>query len=330
MRGLGPKSRNEYGGNVPNNYVAGLGRGAVGFTTRSDIGPARDAPKPEDEEGGMPPPPMPPPPSMAPPPGMPSAGRGAGTVGGFGKEKETDENEKDYSETNYDEFSGYGGNLFNDTPYDQDDEEADQIYESIDDRMDSRRKRQRELNALEAIKKYRIERPKISDQFADLKTQLREKMTEADWDNIPDAKETNKKEPRRKEIYTPMPDNIISGVADQGTTTNALASRQQRYGGMQTPIGGASTPMSGGWMTPMSGAMTPGGSGTVSQLGEARGTMLGLKLDKMSDSVTGQTVVDPKGYLTDLNSIKISSDAEVGDIKKARWAPPQPQPQPQP
>jgi len=33
---------------------------------------------------------------------------------------------------------------------------------------------------------------------------------------------------------------------------------------------------------------------------------LSSKLDKMSDSVTGQTVVDPKGYLTDLNSIKVS------------------------
>lgn len=26
---------------VPSNYVPGLGRGATGFTTRSDIGPAR-------------------------------------------------------------------------------------------------------------------------------------------------------------------------------------------------------------------------------------------------------------------------------------------------
>ena len=28
-------------GDAPSNYVAGLGRGATGFTTRSDIGPAR-------------------------------------------------------------------------------------------------------------------------------------------------------------------------------------------------------------------------------------------------------------------------------------------------
>jgi pre-mRNA-processing factor 6 len=33
---------------------------------------------------------------------------------------------------------------------------------------------------------------------------------------------------------------------------------------------------------------------------------------------SGQTVVDPRGYLTDLNSLKVNSAAEIGDIKKAR------------
>lgn len=53
-------------------------------------------------------------------------------------------------------------------------------------------------------------------------------------------------------------------------------------------------------------------------LGEGRGTVIKLKLDTMADSVSGQTVVDPKGYLTDLKSVKITSDAEISDIKKAR------------
>lgn len=35
----------------------------------------------------------------------------------------------DLSESNYDEFSGYQERLFGDTPYDNDDEEADRIYE---------------------------------------------------------------------------------------------------------------------------------------------------------------------------------------------------------
>jgi pre-mRNA-processing factor 6 len=34
--------------------------------------------------------------------------------------------------------------------------------------------------------------------------------------------------------------------------------------------------------------------------------------------VQGQSVVDPKGYLSGLGSIKVSSDAEVSDIQKAR------------
>ena len=32
---------------APAGYVAGLGRGATGFTTRSDIGPAREGPSAE-------------------------------------------------------------------------------------------------------------------------------------------------------------------------------------------------------------------------------------------------------------------------------------------
>jgi hypothetical protein len=41
-------------------------------------------------------------------------------------------------------------------------------------------------------------------------------------------------------------------------------------------------------------------------------------LASVTGSVTGQTVVDPRGFLTDLNSLKNPSQAEIGDIKKAR------------
>ena len=43
-----------------------------------------------------------------------------------------------------------------------------------------------------------------------------------------------------------------------------------------------------------------------------------LNLDHMSDSVSGQTVIDPRGYMTSLDSMRSISDAEIGDIKKAR------------
>lgn len=44
------------------------------------------------------------------------------------------------NDSNYDEFAGYGGSLFNKDPYEKDDEEADAIYNAIDDRMDEKRK----------------------------------------------------------------------------------------------------------------------------------------------------------------------------------------------
>merc|ERR1719482_1406852 len=87
--------------------------------------------------------------------------------------------------------------------------------------------------------------------------------------------------------------------------------------GMQTPMG-MRTPM--GMNTPM-GMQTPGmgrGGASLNDLGEARGTVLAVKLDRIMDSVSGRTVMDPKGYLTDLNALSVASDTDVSDIKKAR------------
>ena len=39
---------------------------------------------------------------------------------------------------------------------------------------------------------------------------------------------------------------------------------------------------------------------------------------QVSDSVSGQTVVDPKGYLTDLQSMLPSHGGDINDVKKAR------------
>lgn len=174
-----PTCRNFSG--APSNYVAGLGRGAVGFTTRSDIGPARTLPE-AGEPGVAPAPGTAKDPDFGPAPVGYVAGRGRGMGdlaksnseggsrgGGGGGGGGSAPGGVDLSESNYDEFSGYQERLFGDTPYDNDDEEADRIYEAIDEHVDTRRKRRREAAQLEAMKKAREERPKISDQFADLK-----------------------------------------------------------------------------------------------------------------------------------------------------------------
>jgi pre-mRNA-processing factor 6 len=71
------------------------------------------------------------------------------------------------------------------TPYDEDDIEADKIYDQVDGVMDSRNKRKRELAMLNRQNKMK-ERPKISEQFADLKRDLNTVSAE-EWDAIPEV-----------------------------------------------------------------------------------------------------------------------------------------------
>lgn len=43
-----------------------------------------------------------------------------------------------------------------------------------------------------------------------------------------------------------------------------------------------------------------------------------MKLDKVSDSITGQSTVNKEGYMTDLNSMIFNKQHEINDINKAR------------
>ena len=325
MAGVGQRHTFNRNTSAPSNYVAGLGRGAIGFTTRSDIGPARNTSgKPEADNKQAP------------------AGyvvKGAKTEGKFGKEK-GGRNEKDFSETNFNEFDGYGHSLFNDSIRDKDDVEADRVYRAVDERMDSKRRRRREELEKERLSKYRNVRPRIADQFADLKAQLKG-VSENEWNEIPEVGEYSlryKAKPKADK-FTPVPDSVIDDArsSQNDRAHTSVSHRQQKYGGFQTPMGGFQTPLGGfqtplagfqtpigGFRTPMSGGFitpgwrTPGTASSLTGLSQAREQVLSLRLDKMSDSVTGQTVVDPKGYLTDLNSMKMANSADIGDIKKGR------------
>lgn len=271
---------------APLGYVAGVGRGATGFTTRSDIGPARDASDVPDDR-------------HAPP-----------TKRKKNQKEEEEDDEEDLNDSNYDEFAGYGGSLFSKDPYDKDDEEADAIYEAIDRRMDEKRKEYREMKLRRELERYRQERPKIQQQFTDLKRDLSQ-VTMDDWKSIPEVGDARNKRQRnpRPEKFTPMPDSILSkaGIGSEAVTT--LDPRQQAYGGgLTTPFPGTSTP---GWATPSADL-------DLRKIGQARNTLMDIKLNQVSDSVSGQTVVDPKGYLTDLQSMIPSHGADISDIKKAR------------
>uniref|UniRef100_A0AAQ5ZF11 Pre-mRNA-processing factor 6 n=1 Tax=Amphiprion ocellaris TaxID=80972 RepID=A0AAQ5ZF11_AMPOC len=284
---MGKKKKPFLGMPAPLGYVPGLGRGATGFTTRSDIGPARDANDPVDDR-------------HAPP--------GKRTVGDQMK-KNQDDDDEDLNDTNYDEFNGYAGSLFSSGPYEKDDEEADAIYAALDKRMDERRKERRELREKEEIEKYRMERPKIQQQFSDLKRKLAE-VSEEEWLSIPEVGDARNKRQRnpRYEKLTPVPDSFFSKHLQTGenhTTVDPL----QGLGGLNTPYPGSMTP----------GLMTPGtGELDMRKIGQARNTLMDMRLSQVSDSVSGQTVVDPKGYLTDLNSMIPTHGGDISDIKKAR------------
>nr|XP_032518836.1 pre-mRNA-processing factor 6 [Danaus plexippus plexippus] len=263
---------------APLGYVAGVGRGATGFTTRSDIGPARDANDVSDDRHAP-----------------PAAKR---------KKTEEEDDDEDLNDSNYDEFSGYSGSLFSKDPYDKDDAEADAIYESIDKRMDEKRKEYREKRLKEDLERYRQERPKIQQQFSDLKRELK-MVSEDEWAAIPEVGDARNRKQRnpRAEKFTPLPDSVLSrNLGGESSSTIDPSS------GLASMMPGVMTP----------GMLTPSGDLDLRKIGQARNTLMTVKLSQVSDSVSGQTVVDPKGYLTDLQSMIPTYGGDINDIKKAR------------
>ncbi|KHN36627.1 Pre-mRNA-processing factor 6 [Glycine soja] len=257
-----PKPRFDFlNSKPPPNYVAGLGRGATGFTTRSDIGPALTAPPPPLAE--------PPAPDVA----AGSPGRTRTTT--MGKTKATTRIRND--------------------------KEADAVWEAVDKRMDSRRKDRREARLKQEIEKYRASNPKITEQFADLKRRLYT-LSPDDWQSLEKFESggySSRNKKKRFESFVPVPDTLLEKARQEQEHVTALDPKSRAANGTETPW--AQTPVT-----------------DLTAVGEGRGTVLSLKLDRLSDSVSGMTNVDPKGYLTVLNSMKITSDAEISDFKKAR------------
>eukprot|EP01125_Pyxidicula_operculata_P005545 TRINITY_DN1956_c0_g9_i1.p1 TRINITY_DN1956_c0_g9~~TRINITY_DN1956_c0_g9_i1.p1 ORF type:complete len:938 (+),score=262.31 TRINITY_DN1956_c0_g9_i1:50-2863(+) len=274
----------------PPNYVAGLARGASGFTTRSDLGPARMAADPPPNAGGR-----------ANPIGyVPGKGRGATSFSGGDMEGD---NERDNFGTNLaDDEVG----LFTGVAFDEDDDEADRMYNAIDDRMDNRRKNRREKLLQQTVAKIQQERPKISQMFVDAKAPLASISFEQ-WEALSDPGDVSHSNKRAKfDRYTPVPNSLLEQAQKESQTYTALDRRQQMYGGA-TPLGGLITPATS--VTPFQ---------DLTKVGEVKQTIMAAKLAAASDSVTGQTSVNPKGYMTDLNSRKVSTAAEIGDLEHAR------------
>jgi pre-mRNA-processing factor 6 len=112
---------------APENYVAGLGRGATGFTTRSDLGPAKEGPTPEQLQEAL---------------TKRAHQLGTQPPTGYGGPHKKKEEEPDDDDERFQDPENETG-LFASSSYDRDDEDADRIYQDVDERMDRRRKMRR-------------------------------------------------------------------------------------------------------------------------------------------------------------------------------------------
>jgi pre-mRNA-processing factor 6 len=277
-------------GKAPPGYIPGYGRGAVGFTTRSDIGPARNVPGPNEYNINN---------KYSP-----------STASVNQNQPKPEENDlKDYSETRYDRFEGYQGeNLFSNTEYDEEDRDADFEYNLVEKRMGERRKSRTEKKIADTLMKIRNERPTIREQFSDLRKELTTLKPE-DWDRIQDIGDFTVKK-RKIERYTPNTDrNIMKGLLD-GQVSNVVDPLNKT--GMETPI------------TQYLGQSGLNETTNLNELGTARNKVLSYEFDKISNSVSGQSSVNPIGYITEMEKlgsmsvINQTAGGDVNDIKKAR------------
>ncbi|UKJ88197.2 pre-mRNA splicing factor [Theileria orientalis] len=281
-------------------YMPGVAKGLLAYT-RSELG--YNNVTPTDPFG-------------KPPPGyIPGKGRGATSfAGGVSRDDTADDN--DTSESGGpSQLHCENEQLFKDAEYDDEDREADLIYEAIDAKMDERRKSRREQKIKSEISKLRNEKPTIHQQLAQYKRNL-STLTKEQWESIPVIGDYSLKRKQQKKNlnYTPAPDSLLYSSRSAMQHTTSVGTETPL--GISTPLGimGGSTPL--GIRTP-AGLRTPSGkTSSLNDLGEARGAVLSLTLDKVMDNLSGQTVVDPKGYLTDLNSM--NSDLDAADVQKAR------------
>lgn len=309
---------------APENYVAGLGRGATGFTTRSDLGPAREGPSTEQIQEAL---------------AKRAAALGAApptAYGATGKKQEPEEEDDGRFQDPENETG-----LFAHGMYDREDDEADRIYQDVDEKMDRRRKQRRlvfpfpipnfpsfeeptclsiifdrtdyrllpfaicrEAREKQEQDEYDKNNPQISAQFADLKRSLAT-LSEDDWANLPDPgdltgkNKRTKKDAKQQRFYA-VPDSVLAGARDNSQFETSV----------QDDGAATSADQKDGTIT------------NFADIGAARNKVLQVRMDQAAQADAGNgaaTNIDPKGYLTSLATTELkASEVEIGDVKRVR------------
>lgn len=335
---------------APENYVAGLGRGATGFTTRSDLGPAREGPS-EDQVGVR---------RNAPwillttdaqikaalQKRAEQLGTAAPSAYGVPEKKADDDDDDERFQDPENETGLFAGGDFT-----REDQEADDIYAAVDEKMEKRRRARRYVNlslatflpttsritgslhipiqrgritdlklvetfreAREAQERaeYEANNPKIQQQFSDLKRGL-SSMSEEDWANLPEPGDLTRKNKRLKQ--------------DRMANARHYAVPDSVIAGARDSMQLDTTVQDDGPAT--NGSTTDGVDGTLTDfrsIGQARDKVLQLRLDQATTAENGAsansgtaTTIDPKGYLTSLTKSEIKAgEVEVADVNRVR------------
>ena len=115
-------------------------------------------------------------------------------------------------------------------------------------------------------------------------------VSEDEWLNIPEVGDARNKRQRnaalRPDKVTPIPDSLLHSAAISTQKYSSLDSRQQKYGGFQTPAPGTITP-----------GFSTSSRIDLNQIGEARNSMLGIKLDQVGGAgVEARTIGNQSDY----------------------------------
>lgn len=175
--------------------------------------------------------------------------------------------------------------VFADAVYEDDDKEADFIYEQVDLRMQSRRQRQRDMVLQQQLKDYRDANPTVRQQFADVKQQL-EQVSPEEWATIPEIGDYSVKK-QKFQKFTPAPDSLLERARQE----NAHVAADLSGTAAQTDL---------------------------AALGAGRTSVLEHNLDLAEGTSVNIQTVDHDGYLSAMTGANISVDADIADVKKAR------------
>ncbi|KAJ4306084.1 U4/U6 x U5 tri-snRNP complex subunit Prp1 [Collariella sp. IMI 366227] len=263
---------------APDNYVAGLGRGATGFTTRSDLGPAREGPSEDQIKAAV-------------------AKRSAQL--GLTEAKDDDKEDEERYQDPDNEVGLFAGGI-----YEKDDEEADRIWKDVDDKMAKRRQKQREARENAERDEYERQNPKIQQQFAGLKRAL-ETVTDEEWANLPDPKDltgrTKRARQERMQRFYAVPDSVLAAARDQG-----------QFGTTVADDSGAAT--EGG---DRDGTVTDFAKIGAARDKVLRARLEQQSQSSGIATAGSATSIDPKGYLTSLSSMQ-GAEQSIGDIEQFR------------